>query len=165
MDRIRAEKFQQLIDLLHEADALQQELLAVEDESACYLFHTQLNDLADEFCHMGGGTGCAGNDAPVRGIPSPSTATSEPKLWRDMTPEEKGALLLAHLEGKVIESDYGIGVWGKATALGIQGNAYRIRPEPQRVTVDLMADFKVIGRIDLIDGKPDVTSIKMEDWG
>ena len=49
MDQIRAEKFEQLINLLHQADALQQELLADEDEGACYLFHTQLNDLADEF--------------------------------------------------------------------------------------------------------------------
>jgi hypothetical protein len=29
-------------------------------------------------------------------------ASDTPKLWRDMTPEEKGALLLAHHEGKVI---------------------------------------------------------------
>jgi hypothetical protein len=48
MNKIRAEKFEQLINLLHEADALQQELLAAEDESACYLFHSQLNDIAEE---------------------------------------------------------------------------------------------------------------------
>jgi hypothetical protein len=51
MDRIRADKWQQLINLLHEADALQQELLGGSDEteSDCYLFHSRLNDIADEF--------------------------------------------------------------------------------------------------------------------
>jgi hypothetical protein len=37
-----------------------------------------------------------------------SRAPAAPKLWRDMTPEEKGALLLAAHEGKVIEYD---GAW------------------------------------------------------
>jgi hypothetical protein len=49
MDKIRAEKWQQLIDLLHEADAIQQELLGDVDERACYEFHSQLNNIADEF--------------------------------------------------------------------------------------------------------------------
>jgi hypothetical protein len=49
MDKIRAEKFHQLIDLLDQADALQQELLGDEHETACYEFHCQLNDIADEF--------------------------------------------------------------------------------------------------------------------
>jgi hypothetical protein len=48
MDQIRAEKFQQLIDLLHQADALQQELLGDVDAVACYEFHNQLNNIADE---------------------------------------------------------------------------------------------------------------------
>jgi hypothetical protein len=46
MDQIRAAKWQQLINLLHEADALQQELLG--DAVACYEFHNQLNNIADE---------------------------------------------------------------------------------------------------------------------
>jgi len=37
-----------------------------------------------------------------------SRATPTPKLWRDMTPEEKGALMLAAHEGKVIEWSYGL---------------------------------------------------------
>ena len=49
MDKIRAEKWQQLINLLHEADALQQELLGDVDERACYEFHSQLNNIAEEF--------------------------------------------------------------------------------------------------------------------
>lgn len=49
MDKIRAEKFEQLIEMLHEADALQQALLGDVDAAACYEFHTQLNNIADEF--------------------------------------------------------------------------------------------------------------------
>lgn len=49
MDKIRAEKFEQLINMLHEADALQQELLGSVDEAACYEFHNTLNNIADEF--------------------------------------------------------------------------------------------------------------------
>jgi hypothetical protein len=49
MDKIRAEKFEQLIEMLHEADALQQVLLGDEHPDACYKFHNQLNILASEF--------------------------------------------------------------------------------------------------------------------
>jgi hypothetical protein len=52
MDKIRAEKFHQLIDLLDQADALQQELLGDEHETACYEFHSRLNDMADEFVDL-----------------------------------------------------------------------------------------------------------------
>ena len=49
MDKIRAEKWEQLINLLYEADALQQALLGDTDEAACYEFHSQLTNLAEEF--------------------------------------------------------------------------------------------------------------------
>ena len=49
MDQIRAEKFEQLINLLHEADALQQALLGDAYPDACYEFHSQLNNMAEEF--------------------------------------------------------------------------------------------------------------------
>lgn len=49
MDKIRAEKFEQLIALMEQADALQQALLGDIDAAACYEFHTQLNNIADEF--------------------------------------------------------------------------------------------------------------------
>ena len=49
MNKIRAEKFEQLIALMHEADALQQELLGDVDELVCYEFHELLNNLAEEF--------------------------------------------------------------------------------------------------------------------
>ena len=44
----RAEKWQQLVDLLDQADALQQELLADAALAPSYEFHTQLNNIADE---------------------------------------------------------------------------------------------------------------------
>lgn len=53
----------------------------------------------------------------------------EPTLWRDMTPEEKGALLLAKYEGKVIDT-YVHPVWVSYQGSIYHGDAYRIRPEP-----------------------------------
>ena len=97
-----------------------------------------------------------------------SRAPGTPKLWRYMTPEEKGSLLLAHHEGEVIEcwGDDGCGwivlppdEWGPE-------HAYRVRPEPKRETVTLWVHCQgkdiPIGKIDLIDGKPDPDSIRMD---
>ena len=95
--------------------------------------------------------------------------TQEPKLWRDMTPEEKGALLLAHHEGQSIQS-FGVFVpdmWCADLPEWEDKVAYRIKPEPKRETVTLYARQTIfgppIGTIDLIDGKPDPASIKIED--
>ena len=44
----RSEKWQQLIDLLEQADALQQELMGNTHSTACYEFYNQLNQIADE---------------------------------------------------------------------------------------------------------------------
>lgn len=107
-------------------------------------------------------------DEPVWRIISRASQTDPetPKLWRDMTPEEKGALLLAEYEDKQLQVHLE-GVWtdfyNDRSELYRDDLAYRIRPEPKRMTVDLMADFKVIGTIDLLDGKPDFTSIKPLD--
>ena len=49
MTNTRAEKFEQLINLLHEADALQQELLGDVDQFVSYEFHEQLINLLHEF--------------------------------------------------------------------------------------------------------------------
>lgn len=104
-----------------------------------------------------------------------SRASDKPKLWRDMTPEEKGALLLAHHEGKVIEwtgsfgsefnmdSTRGTPVWSDT-------HAYRIKPEPKVETVTMDGnDIRFSGffkghriTFNLIDGEPDCTSVKME---
>jgi hypothetical protein len=61
----------------------------------------------------------------------------KPKLWRHMTDEEKGALLLAYVNGKTIES-YEEGVacgWYSVTYPSWSaGAAYRVKPEPVRET-------------------------------
>ena len=49
MNDARAEQWQRLIDLLHEADAIQQSLLGDLHEAACYEFNNQLNNMAEEF--------------------------------------------------------------------------------------------------------------------
>jgi len=52
MNQYRADKFNQLIDLLDRADALQQTLLDGSDDgetSECYQFHCELNNIADRF--------------------------------------------------------------------------------------------------------------------
>jgi len=104
-------------------------------------------------------------------IKEPNTS----KLWSDMSPEEKGALLLARHEGKVIEFETyyenGSTSWLPTPFSAPQPNvAYRIRPEPKRETVELwwrkVSDDGCsegrCGTIDLIDGKPDCESIRTE---
>jgi hypothetical protein len=63
-----------------------------------------------------------------------------PKLWGDMTPEEKGALLLAHHEGKAIEvisPNRASKEWAFCDPQWWDDYAYRVRPEPKRETVAL----------------------------
>jgi hypothetical protein len=100
----------------------------------------------------------------VSRAPQPET----PKLWRDMTPEEKGALFLAHHEGEVIE--VWLGEWYfTRRPYWKDVDAYRIRPEPKRETVTLFAcrietgDFHKVGEVEYINGKPDFTTIKPLD--
>ena len=92
-----------------------------------------------------------------------------PTLWKDMTPEEKGALLLAKHEGKSIE-------WYRSFCLKWEPDdnfdptehqhiAYRIAlHKPVVETHDLYIRnplHKRIGTINTIDGVPDTGSIKM----
>jgi len=104
---------------------------------------------------------------------------NEMKLWQDMTPEQKGALLLAYHEGKVIEYLYA-GQWVAAIRpYWCRGSAYRVKPEPVVKTKELFggysAEFDNIGffqnrykdaahkiTFNVVDGEIDVTSIKME---
>lgn len=114
--------------------------------------------------------------------------TDTPKLWRDMTPEEKGALLLAEHEGKVIEV-FGLlcpDMWNPDFPVWEDECAYRIQPEPKRETMTAKLcitscgksfhmephflrghygddDFYFTLTFDLIDGKPDPASIKIEE--
>ena len=96
-----------------------------------------------------------------------------PKIWRDMTSEEKGALLLAEHEGKVIEF-WCDGEWYEIEPIWIDTEAYRVRPEPKRETVTLYGEpagpfgeakwteDTICITFDLVDGEPDCASIKME---
>lgn len=94
-----------------------------------------------------------------------------------MTPEEKGALLLAHHEGKVIEEKSQTFPYDWQDSGGdfpLSHYAYRICHEPKVETVELYGrpDIQwVMERCDydthritfnLVNGKPDCTSIKME---
>lgn len=102
-----------------------------------------------------------------------SRASDKPKLWRDMTDAEKGALLLAYHEGKVIEGRSE--PWPSDEWIEIQvpawcdDSAYRVRHEPKVETVtihnwevvtDILKGHRII--FNTIDGKPDCASIKME---
>lgn len=105
--------------------------------------------------------------------------TDNPIAWGEMTPEEKGALLLAHHEGKLIQVYRSLDeAWESIKSPNwSECHAYRVRPEPKRETV------RVSGRVfpngqwvfgtscksdthcitfDTIDGEPDCSSIRME---
>lgn len=63
-----------------------------------------------------------------------SRASATLKIWGEMTDEEKGALLLAHHEGKAIESSAS-GAWTLCEPKWKPDAAYRVRPpEPKRTT-------------------------------
>ena len=96
-------------------------------------------------------------------------------LWKDMTPEEKGALLLAHHEGQVIEV-WSSG-WRETKPSWCDKLAYRVKPEPMVETVSRYSSSQDYWRFtarkcsrgthritfDLVDGKPDCNSVKMEE--
>jgi hypothetical protein len=103
--------------------------------------------------------------------------TGQPLTWAEMTPEEKGALLLARHEGKVIEYWQEPVGWLDVTTVCSWSDqyAYRVRPEPVREVVTMAGYidrgyFHVRSGVndthritfDLINGKPDCSSIKME---
>lgn len=106
-------------------------------------------------------------------------APAEPNLWRDMTPAEKGALLLAAHEGKVIQSKCMFlddEEWEDRGPLWDDEYAYRVKPaEPVVETVTLYdqcitewsdnhpCDAEYCITLNLIDGRPDPASIKMKE--
>jgi hypothetical protein len=106
-----------------------------------------------------------------------SRASDRPKTWGEMTAEEKGALLLADHEGKVIENSlYGESPWIASHPHWADEYAYRVKPEPKVETVDSYWCPKWGMRLrnpiwdtthkitfNTIDGKPGVNSIKMEE--
>lgn len=136
--------------------------------------------VVDDSCRITDDTGEQLFTAPDCKFHLISRASDKPKLWKDMTPEEKGALLLAYHEGKVIE-------WGGYRKYEFTRNsinykpvwdsnhAYRVKPEPKVETVTLFwglenktaclsansNDTHTI-TFNLIDGIPDCNSVKME---
>jgi len=106
-----------------------------------------------------------------------------PTLWRDLTPAEKGALLLAHHEGKTVQGTrVDIPDDWRVTAIGLDNHAYRIKPHiPKTATetfyghstksVQLEWGFSRVTNgfsdthcitFTTIDGVPDCASVKME---
>ena len=105
--------------------------------------------------------------------------TDNPKTWGQMTPEEKGALLLSRHEGKTIQF-YNAGNW---VTIDFAFNwyvdqAYRVKPEPKHETVRIYGqaypnvrwnfgsssgkeDTHII-TFDTLDGEPVCDSIRME---
>jgi hypothetical protein len=91
-----------------------------------------------------------------------SRATPKPRTWGELTDAEKGALLLAMHEGKVIQcyqwssEDWQGGEWRFH-----EDSAYRIKPESVRETVDVTANGATIGTIETLDGIPQPDTIKL----
>lgn len=103
-----------------------------------------------------------------------SRATPEPKQWKHMTPEEKGALLLAAHEGKAIECSHDADRWVDIDPAWTGILYYRIKPEPVRETMTIYGAGKKWRHVpvdkqthritfDTIDGEPDCASVKMEE--
>ena len=89
----------------------------------------------------------------------------EPTVWGDMTPEQKGALLLAHHEGRGVQALLRDGWADCPYPLWDNSYAYRIKPEPVVETRDVYVSGTPpikIGTINLIDGTPDPATLNLE---
>ena len=97
-----------------------------------------------------------------------------PKTWGAMNDAEKGALLLAAHEGKVIELYSPKSGWGRCNPSWSPIHAYRVKPEPVIVTQTRYGRATSIFTprmgpwdthkitFDVIDGEIDCASVKME---
>lgn len=86
------------------------------------------------------------------------------KIWKDMSREEKGALLLAHHEGKVIETRWGnSGAWHPVSDPDWETHLYyRVQPRTKIKLTNFHENLHgYVIEFDLIDGKPDKSSVKM----
>lgn len=90
-----------------------------------------------------------------------SRAEPEYKTFGGMTPEEQGALLLAHHNEETIEFLPPYSERWEEVTHPIWNNSvkYRVKPTPSKKTVDLSVDHCSVGTVDLVDGKPDFTTI------
>jgi len=108
------------------------------------------------------------------------THQDTPTIWENKTPEQKGALLLAEHEGRVLQAlavDHDGTTWViKRRNQWHDGVAYRVKPEPKRETVTMVGHHRgywcfgsdCFGHrdthritFDTIDGKPDCATIRM----
>jgi hypothetical protein len=116
----------------------------------------------------------------IRASGADDQPSATPKTWGEMTDKEKGALLLAEHRGEVVEwrapEDINDDWDTKGLRFGCPDMAYRVRPEPKQETVTLYGCGFEWGQaskpcdedthritFDLIDGKPDCASIRMEE--
>ena len=94
-----------------------------------------------------------------------SRSSDAPKTWGEMTNAEKGALLLAAHEGKVIEWS-GMGrKWKEDKPRWISNLYYRVRPEPKRETKRHKVWAHGEGRdteFEVVDGKVDWSTFKIK---
>lgn len=109
----------------------------------------------------------------------------KPKTWGEMTPEEKGAILLAQHEGKTIQwidPEYPSDSWSATYSLydlhTHKDMAYRVKPEPE-VETKSVTGVNMLGRptfsdlkskadthkltYDIVDGVVDCSSVKLEE--
>ena len=90
------------------------------------------------------------------------------KEWKDLTPEEKGALLLHEFEGgKIVWSAFG-STWEEGEIEGIHNLFYRAKKPPiiRNLYVYLNEDdynLTKVGTVEMVDGKPDMTTFKPEE--
>ena len=68
--------------------------------------------------------------------------TEQPKLWRDMTAEEKGEIALARLEGREVQRMVRL-VWTVDYMIGGPDDdaSYRVKPEPKVETWIIQGHF------------------------
>lgn len=74
------------------------------------------------------------------------TCSDTPKLWRDMTPEEKGALLLADHEGRQIDMWFARrGAWVDSISFSAYDDiAYRVHPEPEPEPTPMVVPWEAL---------------------
>lgn len=87
------------------------------------------------------------------------------KVFGEMSPEEKGALLLAHHDGETIEFSFGgTRDWSEVTEpLFTDSHAYRVKPEPkveEFVVKTPCGNYQLM--YNTINGVTDTDSVKME---
>ena len=128
------------------------------------------------------GDGVFGDDEEFTIVSRASDAPKDdtPKPWGQLTPEEKGALLLDEHEGREVQvwvKDHGSDSRFRAKMPRVWSDhlIYRRAPEPKHETVNIYGcgyewgqaskscdeDTHII-TFDTIDGEPDCASIKME---